>query len=341
MSDLAKEPADGSVGGVKEHAAKDTLADARRIVAATTKKLASMHKNQVHRDPWPDFEAFDVARYPAALRRAAAWQWISRAQAEHGSVHQFSAVTHALTEARAPMELLGALARLITDEVRHVEVCARIALTMYPEGNDTFFQWRTPRAPWADAPRIDPNDREASELRLRGWATRAILTACALGETLSEPMLEALVVVSTDPLPRACSEQILKDERFHGRFGFEALAVLVPTLDEAEKSALQEQLGRALAGFERTTCGKTRVEDLVGHEVEIAPSTDPEGHPNLGTLSEREFAAIFYATLEQRIFPELEAVGLDPMRAWAERGRFPAPASKQRPEASAETRAAE
>ena len=172
MSDLAKEPADGSVGGAKEHG---TLADARRIVAATTKKLASMHKNQVHRDPWPDFEAFDVARYPVTLRRAAAWQWISRAQAEHGSVHQFSAVTHALTEARAPMELLGALARLITDEVRHVEVCARIALTMYPEGNDTFFQWRTPRAPWADAPRIDPNDREASELRLRGWATRAIL----------------------------------------------------------------------------------------------------------------------------------------------------------------------
>jgi len=99
------------------------------------------------------------------------------------------------------------------------------------------------------------------------------------------------VVVSTDPLPRACSEQILKDERFHGRFGFEALAVLVPTLDEAEKGALQEQLGRALAGFERTTCGKTRVEDLVGHEVEIAPSTDPEGHPNLGTLTQGELWA--------------------------------------------------
>jgi hypothetical protein len=312
--------------------------DARRIVAATTKKLASMHRNQVHRDPWPDFEAFDVAKYPRELRRQAAWQWISRAQAEHGSVHQFSAVIHALTEARAPMELLGALARLTTDEVRHVELCARIALTMYPEGDDAFFQWRTPRAPWPDAPKIDPDAREASEAKLRAWAARAILTACALGETLSEPMLEALVVVSTDPLPRACAEQILKDERFHGRFGFEALAVLIPTLDERDHAALQEQLARSLAGFERTTCGKVRVEDLVGHEVEIAASEDPDAAPNLGTLGEREFAAIFYATLEQRIFPELTTLGLDPMRAWAERGRFPAPAKAR--EASAETRAA-
>lgn len=313
-------------------------ADARRIVEATTKKLGSMHRNQVHRDPWPDFAAFDVDRYDRELRRQAAWQWIARAQAEHGSVHQFSAVVHALTEARAPMELLGALARLLTDEVRHVELCAQIALTMYPEGADAFFKWRTPRAPWPDAPKIDANAREASEQRLRGWAARAILTACALGETLSEPMLEALAVVSTDPLPRACSEQILKDERFHGRFGFEALAVLIPTLDDEEKRALQVQLSRALAGFERTTCGKTRVEDLANSEVEIVAAVDPDATPNLGTLSEREFAAIFYATLEQRIFPELEALGLDPLRAWAERGSFPAP--KQRPEASAETRAA-
>ncbi len=313
-------------------------ADARRLVAATTKKLGSMHKNQVHRDPWPDFEAFDPSRYPHELRRRAAWQWIARAQAEHGSVHQFSAVTHALCEARAPMELLGALARLITDEVRHVELCARAALAIFPEGDDDFFRWRTPRAPWPDPPRIVADEREAGELRLRGWAARAILTACALGETLSEPMLEALAVVSTDPLPRACSEQILRDERFHGRFGFEALAVLMPTLDDAETRALHLQLSRALAGFERTTCGQTRVEDLVNSEVEIVAAVDPDATPNLGTLSEREFAAIFYATLEQRIFPELEALGLDPLRAWAERGSFPAP--KQRPEASAETRAA-
>lgn len=308
--------------------------DAEALLTPTTTKLGSMHRNQVHRAPWPDFDAFDVARYDVELRRHAAWHWIARAQAEHGSVHQFSAVTHALTEARAPVELLGALARLLTDEVRHVELCARAAKAFYPEGDAAFFRWRTPRAPWPDAPSVDADRREESELRLRGWAARAILTACALGETLSEPMLEAIVLVATDPLPRACAEQILKDERFHGRFGFEALAVLVPTLDDTERDALQTQLSRALAGFERTTCGKVRVEDLAGRELEIT-APEPGAPPNLGTLTEEEFAAIFYATLEARIFPALEPLGLDPMRAWAERGRFPA----ARREASAEARA--
>ena len=292
----------------------------RALLAGTTRALGAMHRSQVHRDPWPDFAAFDANALPLELRRHAAWHWMARARAEHGSVLEFSAVLHALTRARAPVEMLGALARLITDEVRHVELCARAAEAFYPEADETFFAWRAPRAPWPDAP------LGSDDAALRAWASRAILTACCLGETLSRPMLEAVATVATEPLPRACAEQILRDEQLHARFGWESLAVLLPQLDEGARSALQTQLARALAGFERTTCGSVRIEDLAGVAMAIAPGDPSE--PNLGTLTERQFAMIFYATLEHEIFPALSELGLDPERAWAERFEHRAPAQR-------------
>jgi len=285
------------------------------ILGPSTKALGAMHAKQVQRAPWPDFDAFDPSAYDPKLRRHAAWHWVSRAQAEHGSVHQFSAVTHALCELRAPMETLGALARLITDEVRHVELCGRAAVAFFPEGEelDGFFEWRVPVAPWPDAP-----PRGDEEMPLRGWTTRAILTACCLGETLSRPMLDAVATVSTDPLPRACAEQILRDEQLHARFGWEALTLLWPQLDDRERDLTQTHLAKALAGFERTTCGGVTVDQLAGKQIEIATPDEP----NLGTLTHEQFAAIFFATLEQEIFPQLAAQGLDPERAWRERVRF-------------------
>ena len=292
------------------------------LLAETTRSLGAMHRHQVHRDPWPAIEAFDPSAYPEPLRRRAAWHWMARARAEHGSVLQFSAVTHALTRARAPVEILGALARLITDEVRHVELCARTAEAFYPEAKTDqapadFFAWRMPRAPWPDAPK--GGDRVA----LLAWSARAILTACCLGETLSKPMLEAVATVATDPLPRVAAEQILRDEQFHARFGWESLSVIVPLLDEKGRADLQEQLAKSFAGFERTTCGQVRIEDLAGSEMEIVPGEEAD-EPNLGTLSERQFAMIFYATLEHEIFPALRELGLDPEAAWVRRATYPA-----------------
>ena len=41
---------------------------------------------------------------------------------------------------------------------------------------------------------------------------------------------------------------------------------------------------------------------------------------NLGTLNSRQYAQIFYSTLESVIFPRFIELGLDPLKAWAERG---------------------
>ncbi|MBC8071457.1 MAG: hypothetical protein IAG13_24230 [Deltaproteobacteria bacterium] len=280
--------------------------DTARMLADVGSRLANIHRTQVHRDRWPEFEAFDREAYPLPLRRAAAVQWAGRARAEHGSVHQFTQISHALCNARAPLHVLGALARLITDEVRHAELCAKMAHACWPEGQGEpggVFAWPVPHQPWPDPPRGDVDAIEA-------WAAEAIAVACCLGETLSRPMLEAIAVVATCPVAEACARQILRDEHLHATFGWETLAWLVPRLGDEARTALHARIGRAFAGFQSSTACGIPVEQLVGHELEIV-----RGPPNLGTLTDLQYATIFYATIEQEILPALDALGL----AWARR----------------------
>lgn len=273
-------------------------------------RLHKMHRRQVHRDAWPDFDGFDPAAYPAPLRRDAALQWAGRARAEYGSIHQFTQLGHALCEARAPAQLLGALSRLITDEVRHTELCGRTAEALLPgerAHHPGIFRWPVPRAPWR------ARDRNADEAGCLAWCAEAILIACCLGETLSRPMLDALIVVSTDPLPEAVARQIVRDEHLHATFGWESLGWLWPRLHDDAREHLQAALGRAMAGFTNTTACGIDV-GAVAHRDIVIERGDA---PNLGTLSDEQYAFIYYATLEQEIFPQLREVGLDPEAAWA------------------------
>lgn len=288
-----------------------------RMLAPTTERLARIHRAQVHRDGWPDFAAFDAGRYPRALREEAALHWARRACAEHGSVHQFSALTRALCEARVGVELLGALARLVTDEVRHAELCAAMAAALLPEGPAAapeVFAWPVPDAPWHDA----PGPERPQELLT--WAAEAILVACCLGETISRPMYEALIEVTTDPVAEQVVRQILRDEHLHAAFGWDALALLLPALGEVGRRRVQEKLRRAFGGFEATTACGHSIASLAGREITIERGETP----NLGLLTGEQYAMIFFATIEHEIFPALAALGLDPAAAWAGRP-LPAP----------------
>lgn len=287
------------------------------MVLPGTARLAKLHRAQVHRDPWPDFDAFDPAAYERPLRRAAAVQWAGRARNEHGSIHQFSALAFTLAEARVPLAFHGALARLITDEVRHAELCAAAAHAIYPEGlphgdapEPAIFRWPAPRLPWPRPPALDTPERA----RLQ-WAADAILSACCFGETLSRPMLDAIAVVSTDPMAEAIAAQILRDEHLHAAFGWEALGYLLSELGDAGRSAIVAALPERYSEFERSTCCGIGIEQVAGRELTIE-RTDA---PNLGTLTDDQYAMIFFATIEGEIIPALEGLGLDARAAWAAR----------------------
>ena len=154
---------------------------------------------------------------------------------------------------------------------------------------------------------------------LLAWAAGALLVACCLGETLSRPMLEAIALQASDPLAEAVARQILRDEHLHATFGWEALEALLPELSGASRARLQAQLTQALGSFERSTACGIPVEDLVGREINVGPGE--EDQPNLGTLSDEHYAAIFFATIEHEILPGLAELGFDAQAAWAARPR--------------------
>ena len=293
-----------------------TETGSEQMLAPTSERLGRMHRAQVHRDPWPDFATFDREAYPADLRRAAAVQWGGRARAEHGSVHQFTIVSHTLCCARAPLTIVGALSRLITDEVRHAELCAEMALACYPEGTQTepaIFRWDPPLAPWRDPPPVGDEVR----MPVWQWAAEAIFVSCCIGETLSRPMLEAIAVVATDPLADAVARQILRDEHLHASFGWETLGWLVARLDDDARAGLTDRMTRSFAAVEKsTTCG-IPIEDVAGKALDIGPSDTP----NLGVLTDEQYAMIFYATMETEVLPQLEDLGLAARAAWQARPR--------------------
>ena len=285
------------------------------MLARSRERLGNVHRKQVHRDPWPDFSRFDPSPWTDEQRREAAIQWAGRARNEHGSVQQFSQLALVLSTACVELELLGCLARMITDEVRHAELCAAMAHAVWPEGlreEPRVFRWPQPTPPWADPP--SPRETEVDDEQRLRWACDVILTACCLGETLSKPMLDALVVVSTEPLAEAVSRQILRDEHLHATFGFECLGLLMPRQSQESREHLDARLVRLLASFERSVCRDVTVAEVAGTQLVIE-----RGEPNLGVLSGLQYATIFYSCLETEIFPGLRALGLHPDDAWAKR----------------------
>jgi len=276
-----------------------------------------MLRKQIVRSAWPEFAVLDPSIYPYALRKASALQWWRRAREEYGSIHEFTAVSHALCELRAPIALLGALSRLITDEVRHAQLCATMAQHLLPEheGLDPdLFDWARPIAPWPDAPPLDPKHPE----RLTAWVCDAILCSCCIGETISRPLFEAVATVTTDPVIEALVRQILLDEHLHAAFGWEALTFLLPGLPEEQRDWLQGRLSHRLAGFEASCSCGLDLADLV-HEPITIEAPPPDAPPNLGMLTHKQYATIFYATLEHEVFPRFDQLGFASMDAWTNR----------------------
>jgi len=293
------------------------VGDAPDPLGGSGRGLTAIHVQQVHRDDWPDFDAFEVSRYSLGLRVRAARQWIRRAREELGSVYEFTAVGHALAEARVPIEILGGISRLVTDEVRHAELCGRMAHVTWPEAAPGDLDFTRPSMPFPEPPSCKDAPSEVEPL-LR-WAADAILCSCCIGETLSRPLFEAVATVCTDPVGEAVIRQILRDEHLHATFGWETFAELWPRLTDESRSWLGERLSRRLAAFERGAASGVSLEDLAGTEITIEPGDPAE--PNLALLTKEQYATIFYATLEHEILPRFEQIGLDARGAWARRSQ--------------------
>jgi hypothetical protein len=128
-------------------------------------------------------------------------------------------------------------------------------------------------------------------------------------------MLDAIAVVSTDPMAEAIAAQILRDEHLHAAFGWEALGWLLEHVGDPARTAIQRVLPTRYGEFEHSTCCGIGIDQVAGKEILI----ERTGTPNLGTLTDEQYAMIYFATVETEIIPALEKLGLDPGGAWARR----------------------
>lgn len=240
--------------------------------------------------------AFDATRYDDAAVSRARWEWSARAVAEYESTAQFAQYVHRLTLIGAPVELIGAATRLVTDECRHAELCARLADAMGGRR--------------AQVGRDGLQLYDIDDLHVACALT--VLAVCCFGETLSVPMFRALTVVTTDPLAARVATIIAGDEEYHARYGWEALRWFVERADPAQHRRMLDLLPGLMAHFERICHGSPDTyERLAGVELVVE-----EGGPNLGTLPPDTYAGIFYATMEDTILPQLDELGLRGFESW-------------------------
>ena len=77
-----------------------------------------------------DWASLDPARYPPSLVAAAREVWMGIVLAEYAAIAAFADVVGALTQARAPLDLIGMTGDFLADEVRHVELASRVVMQL-------------------------------------------------------------------------------------------------------------------------------------------------------------------------------------------------------------------
>ena len=260
-------------------------------------------ENWVPREQAP---AFDRNRYPTALLARAAAAWLGLCQDERDSVIAATTVTTDLARMGAPPAILGMAARVIEDEVRHVEVCLRVLaalgtnISATPAGG-------TRVAP--DADQLISNDdddgsddaRRAIEVRL----ARALIARFAVGQSLSAACFATARATAREPLIAWAYTELLRDEARHGAFGARAGEWVIRHWTPAQRQTLWSECLREMQTFEQR----------VGGPVINAPQIAARGNTAaaaLGLLTPAASCGAVISSIPRWVLPHLARLGVVP-----------------------------
>ena len=243
--------------------------------------------------PPPSLDSFDAEQVAFAARA-----WTMKGEQEHRSAAVFAEAVSLLLFIGAPLDLVSAFSRVVSDEVLHTELCVRMAAALGA-------------APPAPRP-LETGPVDAAGRRMR--ALRIVLVEGAIGETISSALFTTGRRIAEEPSIRAALSRILRDEVVHAKVSWEALAALVPGLAEAEQAALHEELRCALGAIEQ---------DQMVPVLKRLERGDPfdGAWAALGVLPPELRVEAFYGALEKRVLPSLTKLGLDGAAAWNDRYR--------------------
>jgi hypothetical protein len=270
-----------------------------------SKLFATLHRRFLDADrptiPWAQLDASVLDDEERELVRRA---WAARVDAEYRSMVVFGELIARLPEAGVSLEASCAASRLLQDEARHTELCARVAdaLGGHPEAR-------------FDAASLRLVDALPAHLFVARWTASMF----CVGEAASVGLLQVLAARTTDPCAKVVVEILLRDELLHDRFGWALAAEVFPRLSDDEREWLAADLAFAFAHYDRIDAGCLRPDGAALPE-EPDDARDRWRAKNLGVSSRESFARAFYTRLDGVILPGLHALGIPAYEAWAARG---------------------
>jgi AraC-like DNA-binding protein len=242
--------------------------------------------------PW---SRLDASALDDGARERTRRAWSMRAAAEYRSMAVFCEMLARMPEAGVALPAITAMTRLVRDEARHTELCARVADALGGHG---------------DAP-VDARALRLYDPRMsaRLFVARWTVSMFCVGESTSVALLRTLERHATDPCARAVLRAIRRDEALHDRYGRALAGALIPALSDDERVWLAGDLALSFAHYERVNAGD--VPDDA--EAPAAASVD------LGLASPEAFARTFRRHVACVVIPAVEALGLPARAAWEHR----------------------
>jgi hypothetical protein len=228
--------------------------------------------------------------YPSDVLRSLADGWRGLLVDERRSVAAAAMVAADLARLGAPPDILGAAARLIEDEVRHVEVC-RVVVE------------RLGGAPM-DGPAPHAGDGAAGDDPVEERCARWLVAGFGVGEPLSAACFAAARRQARDPLIRWALTELLRDEARHGPFGIEAGGWVMRHWPRASRQALWPACVDTMERFERAVGGPP----TPARSSRATPAS--AARAALGVLSPAESCAAVVACIPRWVLPPLAALGV-------------------------------
>jgi hypothetical protein len=232
----------------------------------------------VERMPWGTLA---VERPTGRLLEAGRRFWTRAAHNEHRTAAASAVTLEALIAARAPLDLVAVASRFVSDELAHVELCARVTAELGEAAPVAY-----------DGDHLYPAAEEGLPVLLR--AADYVVRFYCVGESFSVAMAHAAAKAATHPLVAAVLGRISRDEAAHGSFGWTFFDWVGERLGDDERTYLRERAKLAIADLRRSW------------------ETLPEGDAgeSLGWLGAGEYRRRGLEAVEEDVLAPLAARGL-------------------------------
>jgi hypothetical protein len=247
--------------------------------------LESEHHRLMRRRPVPiPWAETTAAGLTDAERARLAGTWMRRSQAEYLAVSTFSVLAMDLVAAMAPADVLSLCLRAGIDEVRHAELCIRMA---------EIYSGRKQLPP----PGMSSLPDDPQRPRLHQALANTMLVSC-VSETYATTVLAATRDLTVDPTAQAVLTAIYSDEVMHARLGWAYLRYAIDQGGQGAIDAAARMVPIALRG----------VANVVERERPDGEVTEAvRGH---GLMTPEEEREIFSTCVRDVLVPGFEALGI-------------------------------